>query len=383
MSRGLGRSHAPHLLVVVTGIVALLVTMEAAARVVVYGLEYWATDSRINADGYGGADWTKEYYREFRDSAQLEWEPFVYWRSRPYAGRFINIDARGHRRTWAPPSLPAMHPRVFVFGGSTVWGSGARDDYTMPSLLARGLADSGRAAEVVNYGDTGYVSRQSLTLLMTELFEHRVPDVVVIEAGVEDTFSALQSGRAGIPQNEDNRRIEFNAAQPERVAQQWQYATAGLTTLSGELRRMLLPGTATAQPVAASAGDALAADVVDTYCSEVRTVVALGREYGFLPVFIWQPVAFTKQQPTAYERSATRAYEYARPFFTRVYQRVHDQGGCRGAQVDDLSHLFDREDGPMFLDAFHLTEEGNRRLAAAILPSVATALPSSGPPDSQ
>jgi len=360
-------------------IAATTIVLELGARVALFAVDHWRTDPRVAADGYKGADWTRAYYREFVDSGGVDWHSFVYWRRRPFTGTFINIDARGLRRTWRPAELPARHMRVFVFGGSPVWGTGVRDEYTVPSLLAKDAHASGGApVEFVNYGESGYVTRQAIDTLVSELVAGRIPDVVVFQSGVEDTFSALQNGQAGLPQNEGNRREEFNLLQPDRLAAQSRMLVRGLELLGSHVRGRFVGQAASA----AGATPALASDVAANYCSNIGVVAALGDRYGFRSVFFWQPVLFLKRQQTAYERSAAAQYGYAAQFFAEVYQHRASHE-CPGVNVHDLGPVTDEERAPMFIDAFHPTEEGNQRLAAAMWPAIAAAAGHDGATDRQ
>jgi len=67
-------------------------------------------------------------------------------------------------------------------------------------------------------------------------------------------------------------------------------------------------------------------------------------------------------------------------FFADVYG-LREQRGCPGIVVEDLRPAIDAESSPMFVDAFHLTEEGNRRVAVAMLPRIGAALRRSEPRD--
>ena len=64
---------------------------------------------------------------------------YLTWISRPKRASSSISDPETGRRTWNPPHLKAPVTAVFVFGGSAAWGSGARDDCTMPSELSRRL----------------------------------------------------------------------------------------------------------------------------------------------------------------------------------------------------------------------------------------------------
>src|SRR5262249_54558306 len=141
------------------------------------------------------------------------WVPYVYWRHASHRGEHINIDDAGIRRTWAAPESgdpKQARPKVFLFGGSTMWGVPVRDDFTIPSAVAKKLAGKGAPADVTNFGETAYVSTQEVMTLVLELRKGHVPDVVVFYDGVNDTASAFQLRAAGLPLFEDNRRQEFN-----------------------------------------------------------------------------------------------------------------------------------------------------------------------------
>jgi hypothetical protein len=151
-------------------------------------------DRRIRADTYSDSAFARAYYEEFdgRGTA-IRWRSYVYRRRKPFHGKYINVDTAGLRITPAPtPPAPAStRPlTVFMFGGSTLWGTGARDAFAIPALVAGELRHAGLNVEVTNFGESGYVSTQSLVALLLELRAGRRPDVVVFYDGVNDTFSA-------------------------------------------------------------------------------------------------------------------------------------------------------------------------------------------------
>ena len=93
-----------------------------------------------------------------------------------------------------------------MLGGSSLWGFGARDDQTIPSLLARSLDEQGWRVELKNLAEIGYVSTQEVIALTRELQAGYRPDLVIFYDGVNDTTSALLEGEPGLTTNEINRR---------------------------------------------------------------------------------------------------------------------------------------------------------------------------------
>ena len=278
-------------------------------------------DYRVHADGYHGADWVDAYFKEFEVANHVAWRPFVYWRRAPFQGRYLNIDDRGLRKTWNPPAAPSdRRPRIFIFGGSTMWGTGARDDYTIASWLSRLLAEKhGLAANVTNFGEGGYLSMQELIALESELQDGNAPDVAVFLDGVNDVFAAFQNGAPGIPQNEVNRVREFNIDQ--RI-----YREALLTWFrrSAVFAVFNRPSAPVAPPDIDL--DALGEAVIGHYAAVVAMINRLAPAYQFRALFFWQPVLFMKPHLTTYEQGELAKQGLSDALLTRTSTRA-----CGGA----------------------------------------------------
>ncbi len=321
-----------------------------------------------------GQEWVRDYPREQVEAVRERWWSYVYWRARPHKGAYINIDENGIRRTWNP-SPPAGRVKIFMFGGSTLWGYGARDEFTIPSLVSRKLASRLPAAPyVVNYGEAGYVTTQEMITLILELQKGNVPDVVVFYDGVNDAWAAFQSGVAGIPQNEINRVIEFNS----RDRLNWQ---RGLTERVGLFRFargvMGSLGTSPEDGTRRFLEPTLATSVVDVYLANVRLVNVLAREYGFRAVFFWQPTIYSKKvlSPDEERWRLTGARRSRRggaaPLFAEEYRAFNEAfrektRTTRVENVYDLSRIFENDSRTIFIDRFHISEQGNDKVAEGI-----------------
>jgi lysophospholipase L1-like esterase len=226
------------------------------------------------------------------------------------------------------------------------------------------------AAEITNLGESGYVMGQDLATLQSRLKAGDIPDMALFYGGINDVFAAFQSRVAGMPQNEEHRRIEFNAMQPSRPDKALFVATSGLRFLAAGAGRRLMR-SADVAPMALDAADTLAKQVTNDLCANRRIVSALAREYGFRASYFLQPVIFGKQQLTRYEQLEAARLNYARSFFELVYAKLEHSGAiCGEVPFVNLSHEFDAEPKPFYVDALHLSEAGNARVAAAMLSSV-------------
>lgn len=338
-------------------------------------------DRRVIAEGYRGESWPVRHHREL-ERLEDRWEPYAYFRQRPFSGETITIDRDGLRRTWQPPPSPreARAFRVLMLGGSSLWGYGARDDRTIPSLVARTLQDGGCPVVVKNLAEIGYVSTQEVIALVRELQAGYRPDLVIFYDGVNDTTSALLEGEAGVTTNERNRRAEFNIRQsPARLGGAM---IAGLVhdsasfRLAGIFARRLLGarGPEGALPSADRRRE-LAAEVVRRYRANLAIVDRLARGFGFEALYYWQPVIFDKTAPTPYEREEAEKLGWARGFLGEVYGAIRASGELGGdRRFHDLSRIFADTHELVFIDYCHTTESANDRIAGVIAGHALSAL---------
>jgi len=348
----------------------LLGTLEILARVY-YHLRPEREDAAAERAFGSRKDsaWTGEYMREFAESGKMSWHPYVYWRRDAFAGKYINVDSSGVRRT--VNTRPGGHDslRLFVFGGSAVWGPWIRDAQTIPSCLSRALNDGAhRRVEVTNFGESGFVSTQEVIQLMLELRKGNVPDEVVFYDGVNDVFSAFQNGEPGIPLNESNRVRSF---QGEPLSE-WVTSHSELLTGLTRLRAKLSAGrpSITAAPSGAAGPGAdleqLAERTLRVYEENARMVEALGREYGFETFFIWQPALFSKERLSPAEASYRESFDAGLAQFFRSVYAIAPRAGAHLAHFADFQGIFNGRDETVFIDYCHVKEQWDALIADAI-----------------
>src|SRR5208283_92338 len=199
------------------------------------------------ADGYHGAVWTADYYDEL-GRMRMDWHPYTYWLVAPLSGRYLNIGTNGLRATLRDESRKAncrRRARIFMLGGSTIFGEGVRDGYTIPSQLQKILDESGYCAEVTNFGQEGYVSSQELLFLQEQLRNGNVPDLVIFYDGINDSESALLQGEAGVTYDEFARKKEFDLQNSFEAERRWRiyeiaFVTFAMHSSLGECAKAIL-----------------------------------------------------------------------------------------------------------------------------------------------
>ncbi|MDX2183740.1 MAG: SGNH/GDSL hydrolase family protein [Gemmatimonadaceae bacterium] len=332
-------------------------------------------DPRAAADTYRDRAAAAAYFDEFRRSDTAQWSPYTYWRRLPFRGELINVDGDGLRVTpGGSAEDPADAVTVWMFGGSTTWGTGARDAATIPAQVQQGLRARGVRAVVTNFGESGYVTTQEVVMLVRALQTRRAPQIVVFYDGVNDSFSAWQQRSAGLPQNEFNRVAEFNLTQPGAAPRRRRLLLRDVATASDVVRRLRAavardPAPSTATTVSADADSVLASGVVDTYLANQRVVRALAVQYGFRTLFAWQPSIFDKPTLTPYEQGQREAMTGFGPFYgivTRAVRRAIADSTLH-RDVADLSGALAEVRDPLFIDWCHVGEAGNALIAARLV----------------
>ena len=295
------------------------------------------------------------YWQEHEAARDTQWQPFVYFRRKPYAGTLIHVDAHGFRAT-VNPTHSENQRSVWLFGGSTVWGTGVSDAHTLASELARAAS-----VQVLNFGETGYVSAQSQLAFMASLrcTDAVRPDFVVFVDGVNDVYAALQSGVAGTPQNESNRTAEFNVTRSADA-----FAAALLERLDGiRLLERRVRGVEPEREI-----NTLAYQVARNYLAVVSQTRAMAAAEGIPVRFVWQPSVFDKAQPTDEERgvigSSLARHRDLQLATTRVLKNLLQN--APDADVLLLDTIFDASSAPIFIDFAHTGLVGNALMAGRL-----------------
>jgi lysophospholipase L1-like esterase len=327
----------------------------------------------LRRNGFPDEPWVVGFLEETARSAGVDWKPYVYWQRKPFQGDYINVGEEGIRKTWQPDDPRAAHGReIFMFGGSTLWGSGARDGHTIPSELARLFANDGMETAITNFGETGYVTTQEVIRLTLELQKGNVPRLVIFYDGVNDVFSSLQAGRAGWPQNEAHRVAEFNILGSRRRLFREASRTGFERSGIGQFARWARRGMEAAADVAPRlASEALARETVEYYEKNVDIVEGLGRAFGFEAAFFWQPAIFTKTPLTPYEEDRERDHRYAAEMYRSATAHVRGHQGLMGRpHFFDLSGVFENDPAQRYVDFCHTNESANRKIASRIYEKV-------------
>lgn len=313
---------------------------------------------------------------EISEANGIRYEPYVIWKRKPYIGSLVNVGRDGNRVTNFNSGEPDAL-KIWMFGGSTVWGWGAPDFQTVPSQLSRSLnEDWGVDTVITNFGEDGYVSTQEMILFLRVLQSDRRPDVVIFYNGANDAAAAaLWPQIPGVHQNLSS--IKSKLEDRKRTLSSRVRSLAIFKVLNIALRQIGLNTNA-----GIPAGTALAAGreddtaltarrAFDILLQNRKIISALEDAYGFRSLFMFQPALGIGDKPLSSEEESLYAISLARPegyalrmgVLMRPELLLYLDSDSAADNIFDMSNVFENTTETVYLDWAHLSGEGNRLVA--------------------
>jgi len=124
---------------------------------------------------------------------------FIGWRRNPFEGTQKNVIPPYNNRL---SILSSPTDSTWFFGGSTMWGTGAIDEETIPSWYAKKTQSL-----VFNLGESAWVSRQSLNQLVNLLGDGHKPKNIIFYSGVNDILHGCRSENQSVPSHSQEQFI--------------------------------------------------------------------------------------------------------------------------------------------------------------------------------
>jgi len=296
------------------------------------------------------------------------YDPFAQFREAPFTGKYVNVHEAGfraglHQGDW-PPKKEDF--RIFVFGGSTVFGYGVQDEETIGSQLQEYLRPRlPRTVRVYNFGQASYFSVQERALFEELLLAGHVPDLAVFVDGLNEFCQYTgepawtQAMRAFVDQESND------------WSQRWISKTS-LARFARGIRARLEPapeGTGEAADAARAeeAPHALLEAVTERYLGNKRLIEAIASACGTRCVFVWQPIPTYHYDPTRHlflREGVSAPHRYAAPGYAVMASQLDDKRLGDGFLW--LADIQQERNEPLYLDQVHYTAGFSKTVAEAI-----------------
>jgi lysophospholipase L1-like esterase len=310
--------------------------------------------SRLVLPNYENHEWAAQHFAEFGDQ-DYRYHSFLGWRRLPYHGETINIDERGIRQT-VDRTPNGADRKIFFFGGSTTWGTGVSDEYTIPSQFA----SITREYQATNYGEAAYTAHQSLEMLIKVLQEGERPDIVVFYDGVNDVKYKCRSAHNWYSHSWEDRYVPRFELYDSVFS--LDYALGPMSRVAQILKSSVRVGlnieaeTYNCNKDIRKAERIAAALVHDWKIAQTIVKAHGGQFFGFL-----QPISYfsrTKLEHISVSEELRKQYELIYPMVKELMREERS--------FHDLTDLFDRNEY-IYVDYAHVSPNGNRYAAERIL----------------
>jgi hypothetical protein len=343
-------------------------------------------DDRVDLPNYPDKERARRILGEFHQ-LETRYVPFVEWRREEFHGETTTVGADGNRAQPETTRDPAGTVRFF--GGSAMWGSGVADDETIPAAFNRLHPE----LRVVNHGESGFTSRQSVSQLVNLVNEAAPMDLVVFYDGNNDVGSFCQE-EVGINSHTRATKLERLVRPLSRLRNN---LTGSLQEiLSGKAVNKWMNGPGP-HPTRCHRDPAYARKVAEVMVNDWRIARAIAREGGADFVAILQPVASLGRPRTDHLSPHEYSPEKEQNVVYPIVREILAERGIDWAY--DFTDVFDGGEY-VFIDECHVTPNGSRlvaerldgivgdRLRAIVLarrsggavPAPATAAAAPGPP---
>jgi len=246
--------------------------------------------------------------------------------------------------------------RIFLVGGSTVFGSGATGDKnTIPGFLQQKFNDEADySVQVINSGHNGMSSWGEKRLILEKLMDYE-PDLVIIYDGWNDLNSSVD-----IAENGPNLFLEQIA---DIIRGMQFYKTPSALTLflhsMSETNGEKEPNLDDARKKAA------------IWSNRISEVCQIGNKNNFDVILFLQPFVDAKKKKLTENEfslfkktSESQSLEYVE--FEKLIPELKNE--CTDAI--NLTNVFENVSKPIYFDNAHVVDEGNRIIAEEIFSKI-------------
>jgi hypothetical protein len=272
---------------------------------------------------------------------------------------------------------------IWLFGGSTMLNMTASDELTIANQLAKHLNKTGPHVTVLNFGMGGFGSTQEeikfVDLIRRVKVDER-PDLAVFYDGYNDSAQSMTFGAGNLQEditakvkfmiegNYDPLLVYFLSNKVARHSNFWRI------NISPLVNQYFVQSIVDMRPKP----DHDFEKAVQMYVTNTRIIRGVSREFNVKPIFVLQPMIFTKKYLTPFEEDVLKDVvdnnkphaDYMRGYYESVRLRM-----AKYNDFVDLTHVLDDRDEDDFIDHGHTAPKSCAVIGTALYESLITQYP--------
>ncbi|MGD1809647.1 SGNH/GDSL hydrolase family protein [Dapis sp. BLCC M126] len=304
-------------------------------------------------------------------SRKYIYEAFTQFKERPYSGTYVNVSLNGFRITknqgaW-PPNRNNFN--IFIFGGSTTFGYGVKDEQTVASYLQEFLSNKlERNVKVYNFGRGNYYSTQELILLQRLLVSGFIPDVAVFVDGLNDFYyyndRPLYTKRFQSFVDAEGKKESLELSLLKKLP---------MTKLAKFLKDRVSTNLTNKEKEKEKDFDediyndkSLIDNIVNRYLNNKKLIEAVTAAYNVSPVFVWQPVPTYKYNLNYHLFAGNHFGKHSYSKYGYQYMAKLIEEKPLGDNFLWLADIQEKLQEPLYVDKVHYSAKMNEMLALNI-----------------
>ena len=325
-------------------------------------------DTRSHLKLYDDFEWVDKHFFELSQLSMTYYD-YITWRRDDYTGETVNI-VNGIRLSSNPDKINKNAPKVFFFGGSTIWGTGVNDENTIPSIYSKMTTNN-----VFNFGETAYLSRQSLAYLNNIIINNSLSDMSNIKIffydGVNDVLNKCRSENDGLGSDQEKSIQEKTKKKTQLFSFNKTFAQLQ-NFINKILQKFIISNTAVkvSNNLYNCSSDKkkalkVAKSLVDTW--EVVSDLVENRGGKFTAIL--QPVAFYGNPSVNYLELTNGINKSLAEQYKAVYPLIIQLASERNFNFIDLTDAYDDCEN-CYIDFCHVSPQGHKILVSKLIKSI-------------
>ncbi|WP_299211978.1 SGNH/GDSL hydrolase family protein [uncultured Aquimarina sp.] len=323
-------------------------------------------DRILRSNSYSEKDtpFIKQFYIDYH-KLTYEWDPFTKYKLKSYQGKTININQQGNRKTINKDSfITDSTYTIYCFGGSTMFGDGARDSMTIPSLISKELNEKVPAKKfyVTNYGVPAYSRSQETALLIEALKKEKKPDIVIFYDGFNEVLLKFPNYSKNV---QEPIKKSYEAIKNSKKQLKLALKSSNINTTIKKIQSKLTPAAEVNYSTVLN--DSILNEVIKNYRNNIKIIDAIGNQYDFKVFNYLQPSVYTKKHKTEYENIQFNKQKGLNIVFKKLYQQMISDSILQNSNYfKDVSNCFNNNKENIFIDNCHISEYGNSIISEII-----------------
>ena len=319
-------------------------------------------DSRAFLENYKSYPWAAKHFQEYK-AMGTEYRDYIIWRRNSFDGETVKVNSEGIRNTTVKEDLLAEKGNYLFFGGSTMWGSGVSDEFTIPSMFSKEYK-----VNSVNYGETAYVARQSMAMLVNQYaiggINKSDVNTIVFYDGLNDVYSRCQSQLFGVAtMYEKNLRSTMRESSFGTSYLTWMHIINPAIEFIDKVKKKIAPLAKQYEDhFDCASNDEKAKKVAMQLIDVWRMSSSIASLYGDNFIAILQPVvhigspniSHLSELQSGQNLNIKKQYEAVYPYIKKFASAINN----KDFKFLDFSHVYN-SDEQVYVDFSHVSPQGS------------------------